>query len=139
MAVAIRLQRHGAKKHPFYRIVAIDSRKRRDGKYIEALGYYRPTRPNPNVPALHLEPARLAHWVEHGAQLSPKAAWLYKQYLKHGGHLPHGSHLPAETEGTAQGTNSVPAADATSQVEAAEIEKGDAVKDLNTGSSEKDA
>lgn len=82
MAVAIRLQRHGTKKHPFYRVVVIDSRKKRDGKYIEALGYYRPTRPHPNVPPLHLDAPRVAHWLSCGAQLSLTAARLYKQYRK---------------------------------------------------------
>ena len=44
MAVKIRLHRMGAKKNPFYRIVAIDSRKSRDGEYIEQIGYYNPVK-----------------------------------------------------------------------------------------------
>ncbi|HDK36268.1 MAG TPA: 30S ribosomal protein S16, partial [Bacteroidetes bacterium] len=42
MSVRLRLARMGRKKRPFYRVVAVDSRKRRDGKYIENLGYYDP-------------------------------------------------------------------------------------------------
>ena len=44
MAVKLRLKRMGAKKSPFYRIVAADSRSPRDGKFIESIGYYDPTK-----------------------------------------------------------------------------------------------
>ncbi len=65
MAVKIRLHRMGAKKNPFYRIVAIDSRKSRDGEYIEQIGYY-----NPKVqPAeVKIDKAIAEKWLSVGAQ-----------------------------------------------------------------------
>lgn len=77
--VVIRLSRSGAKKRPFYNIVATDSRNRRDGRFIERLGFYNP------VAAAHEEGLRvaldrLAYWKQNGAQLSPTAARLVKQY-----------------------------------------------------------
>ena len=65
MAVKIRLHRMGAKKNPFYRIVAIDSRKSRDGEYIEQIGYY-----NPKVhPAeIKIDKELAEKWLKVGAQ-----------------------------------------------------------------------
>ncbi len=65
MAVKIRLHRMGAKKNPFYRIVAIDSRKSRDGEYIEQIGYY-----NPKVhPAdIKIDKDLAEKWLKVGAQ-----------------------------------------------------------------------
>ena len=65
MAVKIRLTRMGAKKAPFYRIVATDSRKARDGMYIEQIGYYDQTK----EPALVNIDAEIAKkWLNNGAQ-----------------------------------------------------------------------
>ena len=65
MAVKLRLHRMGAKKNPFYRIVAIDSRKSRDGEYIEQVGYYNPK----TEPATVKIDAELAKkWIANGAQ-----------------------------------------------------------------------
>ena len=66
--VKIRLTRAGAKKRPFYRIVAIDERKPRDGRPLEFLGTYDPT---PNPERIKLEPARVDAWVAKGARMSP--------------------------------------------------------------------
>jgi len=63
MAVKIRLKRMGAKKHPIYRIIAIDSRKRRDGKEIERLGLYDPHNQENNT--LDIESVDL--WLSKGA------------------------------------------------------------------------
>jgi small subunit ribosomal protein S16 len=69
MAVVVRLSRGGGPKKPFYRIVAADSRRPRDGRFLEKLGTYDPT----TKPAkITLKRERLEHWVKHGAQLSPK-------------------------------------------------------------------
>ena len=65
MAVKIRLRRMGAKKAPFYRIVVADSRYPRDGKFIEELGYYDPTK-NPSVVKIDAEKAK--KWIANGAQ-----------------------------------------------------------------------
>lgn len=65
--VKIRLKLKGRKNAPSYRIVAIDSKKKRDGKYIEDLGYYNPI----NTPVLvHIEKDRYNYWIQKGAQVS---------------------------------------------------------------------
>ena len=65
MAVKIRLRRMGAKKAPFYRIVVADSRYPRDGRFIEEIGYYDPTK-NPSVVKVDADKAK--EWIKHGAQ-----------------------------------------------------------------------
>ena len=65
MAVKIRLRRMGAKKAPFYRIVVADGRYPRDGRFIEELGYYDPTK-EPNLIKLDTEKAKT--WLANGAQ-----------------------------------------------------------------------
>ncbi len=65
MAVKIRLRRMGAKKAPFYRIVVADSRYPRDGRFIEELGYYDPTK-EPSVMQIDAEKAK--KWIANGAQ-----------------------------------------------------------------------
>ncbi len=67
MAVKIRLKRMGAKKAPFYRIVAADSRYPRDGRFIENIGYYNPT-VNPTEVKIDTELA--LKWLRNGAQPS---------------------------------------------------------------------
>lgn len=65
MAVKIRLRRIGAKKAPFYRIVVADSRYPRDGRFIEEIGYYDPTK-NPSVVKVDADKAK--EWIKNGAQ-----------------------------------------------------------------------
>ena len=65
MAVKIRLRRMGAKKAPFYRIVVADSRYPRDGRFIEELGFYDPTK-EPSVVKIDAEKAK--KWIANGAQ-----------------------------------------------------------------------
>ncbi|QOX79445.1 30S ribosomal protein S16 [Trichlorobacter lovleyi] len=65
MATKIRLQRHGAKKRPFYQVVIADERSRRDGRFIENVGYYDPTK-NPAVLKLNVE--KVVAWLDKGAQ-----------------------------------------------------------------------
>ncbi len=76
MAVKLRLKRMGAKKAPFYRIVAADSRSPRDGRFIEQLGTYDPTK-NPAVVTVK-EEETLA-WLEKGAQPSDTVRNLLSQ------------------------------------------------------------
>ncbi|MFL1706057.1 MULTISPECIES: 30S ribosomal protein S16 [Campylobacter] len=71
MATVVRLTRMGRKKRPFYRIVVTDSRKRRDGGWIESIGYYNPM-VEPEVVKFDAE--RLAYWKGVGAQLSDRVA-----------------------------------------------------------------
>ena len=68
--VVIRLARGGAKKRPFYNIVVADSRERRDGRYIERLGFYNPMAAGGDQP-LRIALDRVTHWQGVGAQLSP--------------------------------------------------------------------
>lgn len=64
MSVKIRLKRMGTKKRPFYRIVATDSRNRRDGRFIEELGYYDPLTTPPNI---KLDEELIFKWLKNGA------------------------------------------------------------------------
>ncbi|HWU84298.1 MAG TPA: 30S ribosomal protein S16 [Rhodocyclaceae bacterium] len=76
--VVIRLARSGAKKRPFYNIVVTDSRNRRDGRFIERVGFYNPVASG-QAQGLVVDAERLAFWQNNGAQLSPTAARLVKQ------------------------------------------------------------
>ena len=79
--VVIRLSRGGAKKRPFYNMVVTDSRKRRDGNYIERIGYYNPIARGQEV-RLHLDLEKLAHWQKVGVKLSDRVSALIKEYMK---------------------------------------------------------
>jgi small subunit ribosomal protein S16 len=76
--VVIRLSRGGAKKRPFYNIVAAHSQNRRDGRFLERVGFYNPVASG-NAEGLRVAFDRVDHWVNHGAQLSPTVARLVKQ------------------------------------------------------------
>ncbi|CEG58084.1 30S ribosomal protein S16 [Legionella fallonii] len=79
--VVIRLSRGGAKKRPFYHLVVTDSRKRRDGSYIERIGYFNPIARGQEV-RLHIEAEKLSHWQKIGAKLSDRVAALVKEFNK---------------------------------------------------------
>jgi small subunit ribosomal protein S16 len=79
--VVIRLARGGAKKRPFYNIVAADSRNRRDGRFIERVGFYNPVATGA-AQSLSINNERLAYWEQNGARLSPTVARLVKQNTK---------------------------------------------------------
>jgi small subunit ribosomal protein S16 len=76
--VKIRLSRGGAKKRPFYHIVATDQRNKRDGRSLERLGYFNPIA-RANETRIELDTARVQHWLDHGAQLSDKVRLLLKE------------------------------------------------------------
>ena len=76
MAVKIRLRRMGAKKAPFYRIVVADSRYPRDGRFIEELGYYDPTK-EPSV--LKFDDEKAKSWIANGAQPTDTVKALLKK------------------------------------------------------------
>ena len=76
--VVIRLARGGAKKRPFYSVVVADSRARRDGRFIERIGFYNPIAVEKEE-GLRISADRLNHWRQNGAQLSPTVARLVKQ------------------------------------------------------------
>jgi small subunit ribosomal protein S16 len=67
--VKIRLSRHGAKKHPYYHLVVTNSESPRDGRFLEQVGRYDPSRPHEETSLNH---ARIEHWLKLGAQLSPR-------------------------------------------------------------------
>lgn len=79
--VIIRLARGGAKKTPFYSLVVADSRNRRDGRFIERVGFYNPSA-KAGAEALRIDEARVTHWQSHGAQLSETVARLVKLHAK---------------------------------------------------------
>ena len=79
--VVIRLARGGAKKRPFFNVVVADSRRARDGRFIERLGFYNPKAPQ-GQESLRIDRARLEHWQSQGAILSATAARLVKQLGK---------------------------------------------------------
>jgi small subunit ribosomal protein S16 len=79
--VVIRLSRSGAKKRPFYHLVATDSRRRRDGNYIERVGYYNPVARGQEV-RLHMDMDKVKKWQDTGAQISDRVKSLIKEYNK---------------------------------------------------------
>ena len=75
MATVVRLTRMGRKKRPFYRIVVTDSRKRRDGGWIESIGYYNPlTEPS----TVKYDAERLKYWTSVGAKMSERVQAITK-------------------------------------------------------------
>jgi len=76
MAVKIRLARLGAKKAPFYRIVVMDSRKARNGEYIDSIGHYNPTK-EPAEVKIDIEKAK--KWISQGAQPTDTVRALLKK------------------------------------------------------------
>jgi small subunit ribosomal protein S16 len=77
--VVIRLSRGGAKNRPFFNMVVADSRNRRDGRFIERVGFYNPVAAE-GEEALRVQVDRLTFWQGRGAQLSPTVARLVKQF-----------------------------------------------------------
>ena len=76
MAVRIRLQRHGRKKRPFYRLVAADARAQRDGVFLERLGHYNPLTDPADV---FIDEEKALKWLRRGAQPSDTAKRLLSQ------------------------------------------------------------
>ena len=98
MSVTIRMQRAGGRNAPFYRVVVADSRRARDGRFLEKVGYYNPL----SQPAqVHLDQERVRFWVENGGQPSESVDVLWK---KIGGNAaeatsPRAAPAPMETRG----------------------------------------
>ena len=76
--VVIRLSRSGSKKRPFYHIAVADSRRARDGRYIERLGFFNPIATGGET-KIRFNQARLDHWIALGAQPSNRNKTLIKQ------------------------------------------------------------
>ncbi len=79
--VTIRMARGGAKKRPFYSIVVTDSRNRRDGRFIERLGFFNPIASGQEE-KFRIDQTRLEHWLAQGAQPSERVASLVKAHKK---------------------------------------------------------
>lgn len=77
--VVLRLSRGGAKARPFFNVIATDSRNRRDGRFIERLGFYNPIAPEGDQ-GLRLSLERIEHWTRNGAQVSPTVKRLIKEF-----------------------------------------------------------
>lgn len=128
MSVRLRLQRHGANKRPFYRVVAADQRAPRDGAYIELLGTYDPLQ-DPGL--IRLKSDRVDYWIGVGAQPSDTVRALIKR-LKAGDAIDLSAEnadktaLKARLESKKKNISSRRAAAATKHAEAAK--KADAVK-----------
>ncbi len=79
--VVIRLSRGGAKKKPFYQMVVADSRRSRDGRFIENVGFFNPMAKGQEE-GLRINLERVEHWIGQGAQPSERVASLVKGYKK---------------------------------------------------------
>jgi len=79
--VSIRLSRAGAKKRPFYHLVVTDSRNRRDGRYIERLGFFNPVGTD-REENIRIDLERVDYWLSQGAQPSDRVASLLKAQRK---------------------------------------------------------
>lgn len=79
--VTIRLSRGGAKARPFYHIVVCDSRRARDGRYVERVGFFSPMA-TANEEKLRIDLARVDYWVGVGAQQSDRVASLLKSFRR---------------------------------------------------------
>ena len=77
--VVVRLARGGAKKRPFFNVIVTDKQNRRDGRFIERLGYYNPLASG-GENAFNVATDRVTYWQSQGAQVSPTVARLIKQF-----------------------------------------------------------
>lgn len=77
--VVIRLARGGSHKRPFYHVVATDSRSRRDGRFIERVGYFNPLARG-NEARMTLAMERVEYWKSQGAQMSPRVSQLVREF-----------------------------------------------------------
>ncbi|AOE50263.1 30S ribosomal protein S16 [Kangiella sediminilitoris] len=76
--VSIRLARGGSKKRPFYHLVVADIRARRDGRFIERVGFFNPVARG-NEQRLRVDNDRIQHWIGEGAQMTDRVAALVKE------------------------------------------------------------
>lgn len=89
MAVRIRLARGGAKKRPYYRIVAADARSPRDGRFLERLGSYNPLLKSEDANRIVINEERVRYWLSQGAQVSDRVA----RFLDKAGILPGATRI----------------------------------------------
>ena len=92
--VSIRLSRGGAKKRPFYHIVVTDRRNRRDGRYLERVGFFNPLAKG-SEEGLRVDLERIDHWIGQGAKPSERVSSLLKGYRKVAGNAVEAEAKPA--------------------------------------------
>jgi len=117
LAVRIRLQRHGRKRRPFYRLVAADARAQRDGAFLERLGYYNPLTDPADV---FIDEEKALKWLRRGAQptdtakrlLSKRGILMKFEYEKLGRPMPGAAGDEAVTETADEQSAEAEAADA---------------------------
>jgi small subunit ribosomal protein S16 len=77
--VRVRLARAGAKKRPFYHIIVTDKEKPRDGRFMERIGLYDPSRP---ISEVRIDQGRLDYWVQRGARVSERVHKIVNKYRR---------------------------------------------------------
>ena len=123
--VVIRLARGGAKKSPFYHVVATDKRNARDGKYLERLGYFNPVARS-QATRIELNQERIDHWVSKGAQLSDRVQRLIKDFAKgNTAAKPVREHSPAPKKAEAPAEESAEAPAEEAAADNAEADKAE--------------
>ena len=130
--VKIRLARAGAKKRPFYHLVAADSRSPRDGRFIERLGFFNPIAVGGEV-RLRVDTERVEHWVARGAQMTDRAAKLVVEAREQPSPAPEGGE-PDASDPAAPAGEAGAAAAAEAEPEGASGE-GEAVEEEVSGAS----
>ena len=121
MAVRIRLQRHGKKRRPFYRLVAADSRSQRDGRFIERIGHYDPMTDPANIV---IDAEKALKWLRTGAQPSDTArdlmskTGIWEQFMNEKLGQPNPSPEAESTPASEEGSDA--AAESASAEESAE-------------------
>ncbi len=132
--VGIRLSRHGAKKRPFYHIVVTDRRNKRNGRFIERLGFYNPIAAG-GEQSLKLSLDRVDYWLGQGAQPSERVRQLIRRQRMEGAAMaeaPEKSEAPAAAGGVAE--EAAPAQDPTvGKDDAGSPETGDDSGDAGPG------
>jgi len=112
--VVLRLSRGGAKNRPFYSIVAADKRARRDGNFIERVGFFNPVASGGEV-SLRIAMDRLSYWTSNGAQMSPAVAKLVDRFARQVASQPA---APAAAPAPVASAPAAPAAVASAEVSA---------------------
>ena len=118
MAVKLRLARHGAKKRPYYRLVAADERARRDGRFLEHIGSYDP---NHDPPAVTLKRERIQYWLDQGAQTSPTVGQLLAKHMDGEDVAPGRKPIPVDPPAPEKPAAEEPAAEAAAEEPAAAV------------------
>lgn len=106
--VTIRLARHGGKNRPFYHITVAERSAKRDGRFIERLGFYNPVARGAEE-ELRLDLPRLEHWLAVGAQPTPRVGQLVKRWRSRQQEQAAGDDAPSELAGDGASSEQVAA------------------------------